>query len=105
MIWKMHVSISFKWYDFWVGVFWDRAHMALYICIFPMIPIKIWVTEHAPCSSCGKPMRKAALDTGDGWYLFWLCDSHPDNDVPIDWPFVDQYISYVDLQRHGYEIV
>ena len=36
-----NVRLSFLWYDFWVGAFYDRANKALYFCPLPMCVIKI----------------------------------------------------------------
>lgn len=39
-------SIRFRmklcWWDFWVGIFWDRKSHALYICPVPMLVLKFW---------------------------------------------------------------
>ena len=37
----MKISISFKWYDFWIGLHYDRELNILYFCPLPMICIKI----------------------------------------------------------------
>lgn len=37
----MSVSISFKWYDIWIGIYIDRANKAIYICPIPCIVIKV----------------------------------------------------------------
>ena len=37
----MSVSLSFKWYDFWVGGFFDRFERWLYICPLPMVVVRI----------------------------------------------------------------
>jgi len=39
---NMKISFKFLWYDFWVGVYFDRISKALYICPLPMFVIKIW---------------------------------------------------------------
>lgn len=36
------ISIFFAWYDFWIGMFYDRERRMLYICPVPMVVVKIW---------------------------------------------------------------
>ncbi len=40
------ISLSFAWYDFWVGWFYDRNNRVLYICLLPMFVIKIALRTH-----------------------------------------------------------
>lgn len=44
----MTVSMFLAWYDFWVGLYWDRKNRALYICPLPCVVIKIEATENRP---------------------------------------------------------
>lgn len=37
----MTFKVFFAWYDFWVGIFYDRQKRALYICPLPMLVIRI----------------------------------------------------------------
>lgn len=37
----MRVRPLFAWYDFWVGLFWDRAKRKLYILPMPMLGVVI----------------------------------------------------------------
>jgi len=37
----MKVSLHFKWFDFWVGGFYDVAHRTLYICPLPMCVLRL----------------------------------------------------------------
>ena len=34
------MRIKFKWYDLWIGAYYDRINLMLYICIIPMIVIE-----------------------------------------------------------------
>jgi hypothetical protein len=34
-------SISFKWYDMWVGIYIDRTTHTIYVCPLPMLVIEI----------------------------------------------------------------
>ncbi|MCX6742021.1 MAG: hypothetical protein NTX24_02490 [Candidatus Pacearchaeota archaeon] len=36
----MRVKLFFKWYDLWVGFYYDKQDEALYFCPFPTIGIK-----------------------------------------------------------------
>jgi hypothetical protein len=33
------IAINFKWYDLWIGAYWDRKNHILYICPLPCIVI------------------------------------------------------------------
>ena len=60
----MKVSLSFLWYDLWVGAFWDRARRVLYVCPLPCVVLRF---EFAP-----KPLKCGACSRGDhndcsGW--------------------------------------
>lgn len=35
------LDVSFKWYDFWVGAFYDRGRRRLYLCLIPTVCIEI----------------------------------------------------------------
>lgn len=38
---KIIVSVSFLWYDLWIGAFFDRKQKQLYICPLPCVVIQI----------------------------------------------------------------
>lgn len=31
----------FRWYDLWVGAYWDRKTRELYVCPLPMVGVKL----------------------------------------------------------------
>jgi hypothetical protein len=37
----MKMTPMFAWYDFWVGMFWDRRKRCLYIFPVPMFGVKV----------------------------------------------------------------
>ena len=37
----MRISFFFAWYDFWIGLFYDRKSKTLYICPLPCLVFKI----------------------------------------------------------------
>ncbi len=37
----MKVEFIFAWYDFWIGLFYDRVKHILYLFLIPMFGIKI----------------------------------------------------------------
>lgn len=39
---KLRAKLQFLWYDFWIGLYYDRAGKVLYICPLPMCVIRIW---------------------------------------------------------------
>lgn len=43
----MKIELSFKWYDLWIGAFWDSKGKRLYICPLPCIVI-MFQFSHEP---------------------------------------------------------
>jgi len=37
----MKVQLQFKWFDLWIGLFIDSKNKVLYMCLIPMVVIKI----------------------------------------------------------------
>lgn len=35
------VEFFFRWYDLWVGAYWDRENKALYVCPLPTLGVVI----------------------------------------------------------------
>jgi hypothetical protein len=38
---RFAVTPFFRWYDLWIGAYWDRDAKVLYVCPLPMIGLKI----------------------------------------------------------------
>lgn len=45
---KVKVKFLFAWYDFWMGIFWDREKKYLYILPLPMVGIVIRFYKQCP---------------------------------------------------------
>ena len=55
------MRVYFAWYDFWVGMFWDRDKRILYVCPLPMLVIEIRVRARRPNRA-----SRVAQTTGEG---------------------------------------
>lgn len=105
---KYHVNVSFKWFDLWMGVFVDFPANSIYICLLPMIPIKIWFTEHEICPMCEieTAMEKTAYLDADGWILEWECPECSYNtEDGFPWPFGEETKSAKELEHFGFKVL
>jgi hypothetical protein len=39
----MKIRCGLYWYDFWVGVFYDRRKRIIYFCPLPMLCVELWL--------------------------------------------------------------
>lgn len=109
---KYHINISFNWGFFWVGLFFEKSARSLYICLLPMFPIKIWVTQHHICPECGACMQKTAYDISpEGFDLQWNCETceerGEESQIEIDWCMDFPHTEWVnkkDLEHFGYVV-
>ena len=42
------IQLFFRWYDLWIGAYWDRAAGALYVCPIPMCGVRIQLRKPPP---------------------------------------------------------
>ena len=59
----MKAKIIFKWFDFWIGLFWDKKHKSLYLFPIPTVGVKIDMP--IKCNRCGNILKK--------YEPFWEC--------------------------------
>ena len=38
---RIRLSLAWCWYDFWVGLYWDREARVLYACPLPTFVVRI----------------------------------------------------------------
>lgn len=48
----MKIRLAFRWYDFWIGVYYDRHEHVVYVCPLPTILVAVALPRE--CSNCGK---------------------------------------------------
>jgi hypothetical protein len=53
---KLRLSLFFRWYDMWVGLYWDRDKRDLYLCPLPMLGLKVSV----PRRDLTYPLRRTS---------------------------------------------
>lgn len=34
---KVEIKFEFKWYDLWIGGYWDKKNRVFYICLLPTL--------------------------------------------------------------------
>jgi hypothetical protein len=40
-MYKMKFRLFFAWYDLWVGMYWNKKKRTAYLCLIPMVCLKI----------------------------------------------------------------
>lgn len=107
---KLRVELSFKWFDLWIGFFYNTHNSTLYVCPLPMIAFSFRFDKIMLCS-CGETLEKTALDTGEGIWLFWDCpegclaDDQDHEELQIEWPFPEEKASIKRLEEAGFNCV
>ncbi len=66
----MRIKPVFAWYDFWVGIYYDRNY-ALYVFPIPMVGFKIeWAVK---CERCGKRLYPNEISKYCGYPHCYKC--------------------------------
>lgn len=51
------IRVFFAWYDMWVGFYYDRLDCVLYVCVIPMIVIRIPILRKSRVWEISKKYR------------------------------------------------
>lgn len=79
----MSITPVFAWYDFWIGVFWDRSKRRLYILPLPCIGVLI---QFKPKTTRRHVLRTACAHTWRRYPSFgrWRCmECGAEGDLPF----------------------
>ena len=58
--WQM--KVFFAWYDFWVGCYWDRRMRVFYVCLLPMVVIRVSWLNLGPRKMTHQPRLAGVTD-------------------------------------------
>lgn len=84
-----HVKLIFAWYDFWVGLFWDKKKKILYFFPIPMLGI---VFRKHPANIHGleigdQATRRKEFDNRTEWRVFMVNETY----MPLIAEFPEDY--------------
>jgi hypothetical protein len=76
----------------------------------PKIPARRPPAPDRRCGSCGEPLDQImAIDTGDGWAIFWECKNYcgwEEANIEDWWPYLFRaWCKAKDLERVGIEVL
>jgi len=54
--WELTVETFFRWYDLWIGAYYDKKAKRLYVCPLPMIGFWIEIRYSPADSSDSRPV-------------------------------------------------
>lgn len=60
----MKVKPIFRWFDFWIGLYWDRRNRHLYVMPLPMLGFRLSFRFRYRCHlpNCGRPAVYTCLE-------------------------------------------
>lgn len=61
------ISVAFKWYDLWIGAYWDRHENRLYLCPLPCLVIRLTFGIQVVEDLIEKACDRAARDPFSAW--------------------------------------
>jgi hypothetical protein len=78
----MRISLFFRWYDLWIGAYWDAQKRTLYLCPLPMVGVRVTLRHrcdkqgHQWVADGGRPCPRGSQECSQPVYVCSVCGDY-----------------------------